>query len=264
MKKSMIAAAVVATAAMAGAANASFFTITPLSGPAFAVNAADIDGGFDASIFTGSGNSHHDIANGGGAAGSQTNFDALFGASGAGLSNGLTLADDTLYYFGYTDSSTGLGYFGFAYTAGVSGQTLNVNWTGSNPTGGFYSAEGTIGGTTSVTSTYGTYGSNQYSSTALSLGSGASLYGTFAGMTATSTVQGNIASTVGVNFAVRYLTWNGSASAWADSGSGSANNTSNHFLAVSTYSIPVPAPALLAGAGLVGAAALRRRMTKKA
>jgi len=263
MKKSMIAAAVVATAAVAGAANASFFTITPLTGSGFTVNAADIAGGFATSIFNQSGNSHHDISGGGGSApAKQTNFDALFGNSGAGLSNGLTLAADTLYYFGYTDSGTGLGYFGFAYTAGGSGQTLNVNWTGSNPTGGFYSAEGVIGGANSVTSTYGTYGSNQYSSTALSLGANDSLFGVFAGMTPTSTVQGNISTTVGRNFNVRYLTWTGTA--WADSGSGSANNSSNHFLAVSTYSIPVPAPALLAGAGLVGAAALRRRMAKKA
>jgi len=261
MKKSMIGA-VVLTAAAAGTASASFFTIQPLSGPSWTVDAADINGGFDTTVFTASGNAHHDIANSGGLSGAQTNFDALLGSSGAGLSNGVTLAADTLYYFGYTDSSTGLGYFGFTYTAGGAGQTLNVNWTGSNPTGGFYSAEGTIGGANSVTSTYGSYGSNQYSSTALSLGSGDSLYGVFAGMTATSTVQGNIASTVGTNFNVAYLTWTGSA--WTVSGSGSTSGTSNHFLAVSTYSVPVPAPALLAGAGLVGAAALRRRMAKKA
>jgi len=261
MKKSMIGA-VVLTAAAAGTASASFFTIQPLSGPSWTVDAADINGGFDTTVFTASGNAHHDIANSGGLSGAQTNFDALLGSSGAGLSNGVTLAADTLYYFGYTDSSTGLGYFGFTYTAGGAGQTLNVNWTGSNPTGGFYSAEGTIGGTSSVTSTYGTYGTNQYSSTALPLGGNDTIYGVFAGMTATSTVQGNISSTVNRAFNVAYLTWTGSN--WAVSGSGSASGTSNHFLAVSTYSVPVPAPALLAGAGLVGAAALRRRMAKKA
>ena len=67
-------------------------------------------------------------------------------------------------------------------------------------------------------------------------------------------------SSGGAAFAISYLNWGGSGYSEV----ASAGTATSSGLNTALYAVPVPAPALLAGAGLVGAAALRRRMAKKA
>jgi hypothetical protein len=83
----------------------------------------------------------------------------------------------------------------------------------------------------------------------------------FGGLNVGSGFSMNISRTAGAaNFSIDYLNFDGSNYVSLAGASGATASGLN----IATYSIPVPAPALLAGAGLVGAAALRRRMAKKA
>ena len=86
---------------------------------------------------------------------------------------------------------------------------------------------------------------------------GSGLYGfAMAGLEAFSTGSMNL--TQGSTSDVKFLRWNGSG--WAVSNTGTY--ASNGSLEFNFQVLPVPAPALLAGAGLLGATIVRRRMKK--
>jgi hypothetical protein len=76
------------------------------------------------------------------------------------------------------------------------------------------------------------------------------------GLDAYSTGSANISK--GSTSNVKFLRWDGSS--WAVSNTGSY--ASNGTLEFNFQVLPVPAPALLAGAGLLGATVVRRRMKK--
>jgi hypothetical protein len=83
------------------------------------------------------------------------------------------------------------------------------------------------------------------------------LYGfAMVGLEAFSTGSMNL--TKGSTSDVKFLRWNGSS--WSVSNTGSY--ASNGTLEFNFQVLPVPAPALLAGAGLLGATVVRRRMKK--
>ncbi len=83
------------------------------------------------------------------------------------------------------------------------------------------------------------------------------LYGfAMVGLEALSTGSMNL--TQGSTSDVKFLRWNGSG--WSVSNTGTY--ASNGSLEFNFQVLPVPAPALLAGAGLLGATVLRRRMKK--
>jgi hypothetical protein len=250
MKKSMIAAAVVATA-FAATANAGWFTITN--------NTGNGTGTLPTS------GSQMDVAN---TALAQPGTDTLqtfsagdFGsvATLIGLSS---LASDTIHYFGMENTVGGPAFFGFAYKATAS-ISLNVNLdsTWGNPDG-----SGAISGLyngTNGPSAVGAYAGGVFSSTSpVTLVSGDEMIVVFGNLYAGSAISGSISRSAGSSgtFGINYLSYNGSS--YVSLGSQTGATASN--LNIATYAVPVPAPALLAGAGLVGAAALRRRMTKKA
>ena len=252
MKKSMIAAAVVATA-FAASANAGWFSISnatsngtgtlPTSGSVLDVANTTIS------------QPGSDINN------QMTQADA---AAVFSLIGGSGLASDTIHYFGMESSAGGPGFFGFLFKA-TDQVSLNVNLFnnfGSTPGSGVLTAVSTDN-FASVAGQWGTYAGGQFSSTSpLTINAGEEVFAIFANLAAGAEVSGSIARLSGnlTNFGVNYLSYDGSNYVSAGSATGATGSNLN----IAAYTIPVPAPALLAGAGLVGAAALRRRMAKKA
>ena len=253
MKKSMIATAVVATAGLAASANAGYWTISGANyqnGGTNNIAVSQVDNQVNtyvSSTFSG-------------AAGTQT---TLTGAEVTStLSNlGVTLSNNTLTYFGFEDSVAGPGYFGIAFK-NTSGSNYYLNLQG-----GSFAAGGTEGVLTSHSGAVGS--GNSWASTGTAgtvVADGTTLLVMFGGLNvgvgfdfqAQSLNSAGTAS--GATFAISYLNWNGSA--YSQVASAATATTSG--LNTALYAVPVPAPALLAGAGLVGAAALRRRMAKKA
>ena len=255
MKKSMIAAAVVATAAMAGAANASFFTITGGGGSTGGTVNFSFSGQLDAGDNTSTG----------------VNASSLFGGTGEQLLNTTdagtiastlsssvagTASAGSLTWFGF-HSGTGttggsLGYFGVMFIGNGSSFTLTVN-NSVPPAAAVYESQNAV--SFGSLATNGTFSVNLGATT-----SGTVYMWIFAGIPVGSTIGGNALAADGA-MDVRYLESTTGGTTWTVAGSGTAASAG---LNAATYSIPVPAPALLAGAGLVGAAALRRRMAKKA
>jgi len=253
MKKSMIATAVVATAGLAASANAGYFDIT------------------GSTVNTGSGNQNISVASltagdntgiGLVADGSNTQKQLTTTQAGAIESSlGAALQNDTLTYFGFDNGGGAPAFFGFAFKATSSRTFGTMQYADDNQlfapiTSGVYAS--TWDGTS--TGGIGTYNTStkQWSTGAVNLNAGETLFVMFAGLPVGGAVAGNTTSST--TFGVEYLSWNGTGwdSNYSVAGAGSSG------LNVSTYAVPVPAPALLAGAGLVGAAALRRRMSKKA
>ena len=245
MRKSMIATAVVATAGLAASANAGFFQVT----------SASIDG----SAVAGGSMTLNAAANTGWvSSGVAESVTPMSGANTTTLTTiGLTgaLVNNTLTYFSFANS--GLGYFGVAFknTSG-SAVSLDINFSRLNQ-----ASEGVdvTGGTSSGTYNSGS-GLGTWANAAMGVNNGSTLLVVFGGLTVGNSPP--IQGVVNFNSAtsVSYLSHSGGTS-WSSVGSGSGL-TSNMQFAV--YQVPVPAPVLLAGAGLVGAAALRRRMAKKA
>lgn len=241
MRKSMIATTVVATAGLAATANAGWFQITN----------AQIDGG---NIGSGS-MTLTSAANAGwtpsGVAQSVTPMSAgnVTTLSTIGLTGSLTA--NTLTYFSFENS--GLGYFGVAFknTSG-SVVSLDINFSRLNQ-----ASEGVdvIGATSSGTYNSGT-GQGTWANGALAINNGSTFLVVFGGLTVNNSpaIQGVVNFTA--NTSVEYLS-HGGGTTWSVTGSGSGL-TSNMQFAV--YQVPVPAPALLAGVGLLGAAAARRRL----
>jgi hypothetical protein len=245
MKKSLIGLGVIAAMAVGGAANASYWTITnaqiddgtttqSVGGGTFTLGAAALGGWV-----------------GGGAA---EQSQALAGANLTAVTGliGSSLADNTLTYFSFYSGS--LGYFGVAFknTHATSAKVLDFDFTRLNQaTEGVYVAGATNNGTYNPSSAGG-----RFSFDAITVNAGSTLYVVMGGF-----VDQNNPSLQGtVNFneatAVSYLSYNGGS--YTSTASASGALTSNMQFAV--FTIPVPAPALLAGLGLAGALALRRRM----
>jgi len=252
MKKSMIAATVVATA-FAATANAGWFTVSAASSNGTGTlpsNGATLDVGTTAVSQPGS----------------DTNVQMTAGDAGSIYSaiGGLALASDTIHYFGMETSAGGPGFFGFLFKASQQ-ISLNVNLFnnfGSSAGSGVLTAVSTDDFAT-IAGSWGTYSGGQFSSTSpITINAGEEVFAIFGNLAAGAEVSGSIARTGGnlANFGVNYLSFDGTNYVSAGSATGATGSNLN----IAAYTIPVPAPALLAGAGLVGAAALRRRMTKKA
>jgi hypothetical protein len=251
MKKSMIAAAVVATA-FAASANAGWFVISSASASGSTTGTLP---GAGAAMTPGSagtlaqpGSNTLGILN-------TTDYSNISTAIGLG-----SLATDTIHYFGMENTGSGPAFFGFAFRASV-GVGLNVNL---NNQAGAPSGSGVLVGDGDGTTSYGSYStvSGQFSSSApVVVNSGDTLIVLFANLSAGSAVSGSISLDSGAaSMGINYLSFNGSNYASIGGVTGATASQLN----IATYAVPVPAPALLAGAGLVGAAALRRRMAKKA
>lgn len=251
MKKSMIATAVVATAGLAASANAGYFSIGGSSVGGSNISVADLTSGDNTSIGL--------VADGNN---TQKTMSSTVAANIVG-NLGAALNDNTLTYFGFDSAGGAPAFFGFAFKATGTSMTFNVmsyqenNF--ANPfTSGVYAA--TYDGTnTTAVGTYDTSGKEWSTPGSVSVNAGTTLLVMFAGLPIGGQISGNAASST--TFGVEYLSWNASTPGWDSNYSGSGASSG---LNVSTYAVPVPAPALLAGAGLVGAAALRRRMAKKA
>jgi len=252
MKKSMLAATVVATA-FAASANAGWFTVTSASG----TNSGGVTPfTTPQTLLTGGSMGLRSVTGNTGKTLTAAEFTAV---------QSIGFAANTLTYFSFQEG--GLGYFGVAYNNSSGSSTnFNVNLTASNNTDGVFSGSRLNSAGAGVAATaFGSYNvaTRQFSTTSpLSVADGETWITVFAGLASngTGTVSGSVADTNATNFAISYLSWNGSS--WDTYTPAGTYYSSN--LNVATYAVPVPAPALLAGAGLVGAAALRRRMAKKA
>jgi hypothetical protein len=172
---------------------------------------------------------------------------------------GMPLADNTLTYFGFYGGSEG--YFGVAYK-NTTGSTITFDATFSRTNQALQGVQ--VAGS----STIGTYftagaGGNGTWSGIMTVAAGDTFYavvGGFAGNVPMSVALSGVVDFGGVSRDVQYLSHNSYAPG-TYTVAGSANGfTSNMQFAM--FNIPVPAPALLAAAGLVGAAAVRRRMVK--
>jgi len=248
MKKSMIAAAVVATA-FAATANAAYFQIAGASYNSGSGSTPLVPGSFNMVA-----NSATDFtAN---TSGSANSTSAISNATDLGNLGGITAAADTVTYFSY--ESGGLGYFGVIINTSVQ-RTMTISMV-------FNAGDGASGGTKGVLTNEGigsqTNSGGTFIDTNQVIGVGKSYY-IFGGLSNGSAFNGSVSNGAGEtgNFGIAYLNWNGSA--WTTLTS-LASGAKSSAISVASYSVPVPAPALLAGAGLVGAAALRRRMAKKA
>jgi len=245
MRKSMIATAVVATATLAASANAGFWSI---SGANYA------NGGVNNLPVSSLQNQVSNATSGlGGAVSTQTTISQAQ-AQTVLSTLGVSLSGNTMTYFGWESSTTGPGYFGVAFrnTSGSS-YTLNMQ-TGSFSSTGSQGVLTTHAGTVGATDWDGTVTVTNNTTMLIMFG------GVSAGVSFDMQAQSLNGTTTGASFAIDYLSWNGASYS-------SVASTATAFtsgLNTAMYAVPVPAPALLAGAGLVGAAALRRRMAKKA
>jgi len=256
MRKSAIAIVAVAAMGVAGAANAGYWEVT---GANYA-NGSNFDIGSGPSSTLGGPtmtltNGVHDSSALGG---SPLSFDPV-AATGTVLTGlGITLANNTLTYFGFDQTSTGPGSFGVAFKAVGGNIRLGFN-AGANASNG---DQGVLANMPVVAGSLNTFG-GAFMGT-FDVASGSTLVVVFGGLASGGQFSLNVtrASSPGSmsNFEISYLSFSGGSYTQV----GSATNATASGLNIGTYAIPVPAPALLAGAGLVGAAALRRRMAKKA
>jgi len=249
MKKSMIATAVAATAGLAASANAGYWTIS---------GANYVNGGTNNIAVSSLENQVNTwvSSNLPGSALAETILSTT-GVNNSLTNLNVTLADNTLTYFGFEDAASGPGFFGIALK-NTSGSAYYLN-----KTAGSQAANGSEG---VITSHSGTIVGSSWASSA-TIADGETMLVMFGGLNAgqsfqfqTESMLSDGVSSGGAAFAVSYLNWNGSAYSEV----ASAATATSSGLNTALYAVPVPAPALLAGAGLVGAAALRRRMAKKA
>jgi len=248
MKKSMFATAVVAAVGLAATANANWFNIqaasvvgTSLTTPTGTYTSGNPSGAFNITAstvaqagasgvsFTGSASNAYVL--------SQANANAIVTAIGL-TGNG------SLAYFGFDTNGSTPAYFGIAFI----GHGGTVDWTMGNAhlasLGVYSSFASQFGGNTWETAGAG-----------IATTAGVNYVAIFAGVAAGSQMGGGQVSDTGIN--VNYLSY---SSGW--SAVGTATGASSSSLNYATYQVPVPAPVLLAGAGLLGAAAVRRRFAK--
>ena len=255
MRKSVLAMAAVAAMGAAGAANANFFTISSASvsgsnlnftgggsvnsgqsAADFRINTGDIadaDAG-DIDFTTGGVRTVNSI--------SQTNADDIvtaLGISGSG----------TVAYFGFDTGGGAPAFFGIAIIG--NGSSMDTQMGNAH--------RASLGVYTNAGGSFSNSGlGDTYRNLDVVHDDGENYVYIFAGMSVGTEIGGGTISDSSFN--VRYLSFDGSV--WGVFAS--ADGVSSSSLNYATYSIPVPAPMLLAGAGLIGAAALRRRMVKKA
>jgi hypothetical protein len=242
MRKSVLAMAAVAAMGAAGAANAGYWTLSGMNYQ---------NGG---NITIGSGNSTMQNGSYGGiavgSAGTFTNDSATTSAAMTAL--GVSLVDDTLTYFGFDQAATGPGSFGVALKA-TAAITLTVS-------GGPAAGQGSNGVIASQAATGAPAFIGGGFLGEFSVAAGDTLVIFFGGFAAGNGFTLDVTRSAGAaNFGVSYLTYNGTSFVQYASAAAATKSGLNTAL----YAIPVPAPVLLAGAGLIGAAALRRRMVKK-
>jgi hypothetical protein len=177
---------------------------------------------------------------------------AIRGVLGDGtLATTLGVGGNSIYYFGFHHG--GQGFFG-VYFRGSSAFNLTMSGGADRATLGVHNSIGQTGTDfvnggwiSAVGYTSGNFDASTDDQMII-----------FAGIDIDTAVF--TGSTSDGAFDVRYLNWNGSSF----TNLGGVNNVESSVLGSALYQIPVPAPMLLAGAGLIGAAALRRRMVKKA
>ena len=242
MKKSLIGLGVVAAMAVGGAANAGYFNIqggqAPIGDDTFSgliqtgTNASI--GALDVSALTGSGLNSAGI--------SQVE------ANGVATAMGIS-ANGTLAYFGVKDGDKG--YFGVMFIGNGSNFLLGIN-NASPPGKGVYSSSG-VGGFGSETLSGGTYTWNNGAPTV----NGQVYLWLFTELDHQASIGGN-GNAFDSDLTVKYMTFSGGA--WSSANTAGPAGISSSALNIATFIVPVPAPALLAGLGLAGALALRRRM----
>jgi len=251
MRKSMIATAVVATAGLAASANAGYWAIAGANyangGAPTNLPISQLDNQVSTYVSTTfSGSSGNQLLI------SQSD------ASGVLTNLGVSLSNNTLTYFGFENTTSGPGFFGVAFK-NTSGSSYFLSMTA-----GSQAAGGTEGVLTTHSGSVGGFGSSW--SGAATVTNGTTMLVMFGGLNVGVSFQFQVESVTssggpgGANFDISYLNWGGASYSVA----ASATNAGTSGLNTALYQVPVPAPVLLAGAGLVGAAALRRRMTKKA
>ena len=243
MKKSLIGLGVIAAMAVGGAANAGTFSIT--GGQVFGLNPGTFTGtmtagdggsvGLDLGALSGAGLQ-------GFAAGTAATVRTNLGLDGASNNGSLT-------YFSLAHN--GKGYFGIMFIGNANNFYLTVE-NAVPPSVGVY-RETPTSSTESLSS--GTY---NYSATlGNNMGVGVAYLWLFTQIPDMGALGGDASAQDG-NFTIRYMTYTGSG--WGVVTGGEFTGASGSLLNVATFIVPVPAPALLAGLGLAGALALRRRM----
>jgi hypothetical protein len=252
MKKSMILAAAVVAAGLGASANATYFRIVDAGS-----NGGGQLGNFNlntntvASVITTAGAT--DITSAGSGV---RNLNAIAVADIVSMVNGAlgaVTSTPRLTYFGMNQGAAN-GYFAVVFQNDGTARdwSVNIGQAASAGNGVFTNEDSSSfinGG--AFNTVMGSLGNPQVAANGVYVA-------IFAGMAVGSEIGGsNLSDT---NFDIHYLNFNsGSYGSYA-----SAGNAANSNINAATFQVPVPAPALLAGAGLVGAAAIRRRMAKKA
>jgi hypothetical protein len=162
-----------------------------------------------------------------------------------------------LSFFGLHNTNDGLDYFGFVLD-NQTGSAVTLNLTSAFFTTG---SNGAISNNANTMSAFvdPTYGAGYtVDTTGFSVGAGSADYFLFAGVGIGDVVaMGGAVSPNSSIVAVQWLTTN-YAVAYSDTTTGVGG--ANVELGLVTNNVPVPAPVLLGGAGLLGAIAARRRM----
>jgi hypothetical protein len=243
MKKRLIVGAIAAVG-MAASANAGYFAIAGASYNPGAINLTP--------------NSFNMQTN------EVTDFTANTAGSGPGtisaITNGtdlvalagITAAADTVTYFSYQVGT--LGYFGIIINSTVN-RSMNISMLKN---GGDGASGGTKGVMTNASISGETLSGGNFIDTNQAIGIGKTFY-VFGGLKGGSGFNGSVGNGTGEsgNFGINYLSWE--SGSWVSKASLASGATASS-ISVAAYVVPVPAPALLAGAGLIGAVALRRRM----
>lgn len=244
MRRTLMGIGVVAAMAMAGGANAFTWRIEGATAGGSSIAGGEFDmrapvNNFFTANFGPGGNPQ-----------GTANLNQL--QAGTILSNlGVTLAVNTMTYFSWVDNA-GRGYMAAAYenskganfTTSLAGISLGSGSQGLFSTNafalvdpGFSTATVTVQSGRIFLMVMGGYpsGSPQIS---LNFGGASEAY------------------------AVQYLSRVNGSPSWSVLASGNATTNQGSAMNVASYTIPVPAPVLLAGAGLLGAVALRRRVAR--
>jgi hypothetical protein len=160
---------------------------------------------------------------------------------------GLTLSSKTLTYFSWADSA-GLGYMAIAlhntsataFTARITG----MNW---------------LSGTAGLFSTNALLSTGYGSLSPISVAAGETFLLVMGGyLSGAPQITFNL-NTANGPFGVEYLSYNYGAGTYGVRASGNADSTNGSGMNVATYTVPVPAPLWMAGVGILGGLALRRR-----
>ena len=257
MKKSMILAAAVVAAGLGASANADYFRIVDAGS-----NGTGDLGNFN--IYT---NTVANVISSSGATDITTSGSGVRQLNSTAVTDIVNMVDAALgavsstprlTYFGMRQGA-GTGYFAVVFQNNATARdwSVNIGQAASASNGVFVGADGysdsVIGGGALVTTMFQT-GTPPTGG----LAANGVYVAIFSGMGVGNTIGGsNLSDT---NFDIHYLNFASGSYSSVASLSGAANSNINS----ATFQVPVPAPALLAGAGLVGAAAIRRRMAKKA